>query len=164
LTDISSKSNERRQARGFLREALMLIPNLLKLLYRLLKDSRVPLAEKALLVGTIVYVVSPLDFIPDVIPFIGEVDDLYLVALSLLRLLSRTSDNVLQEHWDGKSDLVGLVDKIARAAQYVLPKRVQRILLGRVDIAPKVAGGLVSSPAAPESIEAAREREAARRR
>ena len=145
--------SERKQARSFLKDALMLIPNFLKLLYRLFKDPRVPLAEKALLIGVIVYVVSPLDFIPDVIPFIGQVDDLYLIALAVLRLLSRTGSEVLDEYWDGAGDLVALVDKIERAARYVLPKRVQQILLGRMEIAPRVKGGLFSSPAAPEPIE-----------
>jgi uncharacterized membrane protein YkvA (DUF1232 family) len=56
---------ERKRARSILREALWLIPNLLKLLYRLFKDKRVPTAEKALLFGAIVYVISPLDLIPD---------------------------------------------------------------------------------------------------
>lgn len=153
--------NERKQARSTLRGALMLIPNFLKLLYRLFKDKRVPLAEKALLVGAIAYVVSPIDIIPDVIPFIGQVDDLYLIALVTLRLLSRTGDDVLREHWDGSGDVVRLVDRIAGAAQYVLPKRVQRILLGRVEIAARMKdGGVLSSPA---SVEAAREGDAARR-
>ncbi len=161
---MATNQDERRQARGFLKEALMLIPNFLKLLYRLFKDRRVPLAEKALLVGVIIYVISPLDFIPDVIPFIGQVDDLYLIALAVLRLLSRTSDAVLSEHWDGAGNLIALVEKIERAARYVLPARVQRILLGRVEIAPQIEGGLFASPAAPEPIEPAREkREAARR-
>jgi uncharacterized membrane protein YkvA (DUF1232 family) len=145
---------ERRQARGFLREVMMLIPNFLKLLYRLFKDARVPKPEKALLVGAIVYVISPLDIIPDVIPFIGEVDDLYLVSLTMLRLLSRAPESAIREHWDGRGDIVGVVEKIIGAAQYVLPKRVQRILLGRVEIAPKVLKGkLLASPATPTEIE-----------
>lgn len=153
---------ETKQARGFLNSTMMLIPNFLKLLFRLFKDSRVPMAEKAMLIGTMIYVISPLDLIPDVIPFIGQVDDLYLVALVLLRLLARTDDDVIREHWEGRGDLTSVVDKIVRAAQYVLPKRVQRILLGRVEIAPRIKGGLLSSPAAPEDIEAAREKQARR--
>ncbi len=152
----------RKEAQGFLKSMIMLIPNFLKLLYRLFKDSRVPLVEKALIVGTIAYVVSPIDLLPDVIPFIGQVDDLYLIGLVVLRLLARTDDDVLREHWDGRGDLVSLVDKVVRAAQYVLPKRVQRILLGRVEIAPQLKGGVLSSPAAAEDIEIARERKAQR--
>jgi uncharacterized membrane protein YkvA (DUF1232 family) len=147
---------ERKHERGVLRDALTLIPNFLKLLYRLFVDSRAPLAEKALLAGTIIYVISPLDFIPDVVPFIGQVDDLYLVALVVLRLLSRTNDEVLREHWDGGGDLAALVRGIEKAARYVLPGKIRRILLGRVEIAPQFKGGLVASPAAPDDIEVER--------
>jgi len=159
MTEQNVTPTDTKQAQGFLKSVIMLIPNFLKLLGRLFRDSRVPTTEKALLVGTIIYVISPIDLIPDFIPFLGEVDDLYLVALVLLRLLARTDDDVLREHWDGRGDLNSVVDKILRAAQYVLPKRVQRILLGRVEIAPQVKGGLLSSPAAPENIESAREKQ-----
>lgn len=153
---MATNRNERKQARGVLKEALMLIPNFLKLLYRLFKDSHVPLAEKALLIGTIIYIISPLDFIPDLVPFIGQVDDLYLIALVVLRLLARTSSDVLREHWDGAGDLAALVGRVESAARYILPARVQRILLGRVEFAPQVKGGLLSSPAAPDNIEVER--------
>ena len=71
----------------------MFLPNMVMLLGRLLKDARVPTAEKALFLAAIVYVISPIDFIPDVFPFIGQVDDLYVVALTLLRLVNRTDAN-----------------------------------------------------------------------
>jgi uncharacterized membrane protein YkvA (DUF1232 family) len=155
---------ERRHSRGVLKEALLLIPNFLKLLLRLFRDSRVPLAEKAFLAGAIVYVISPLDLIPDVIPFIGQVDDLYLVSLTLLRLLMRTPDEVIDEHWDGGGNLSAIIAKIARAAQYVLPKRIRRILLGRVEIAPNLkGGGLFTSPEVPDPIDI-EERRSQRRR
>ena len=154
LMEIDLKNPKHR--RGVLRGAITLIPNFLKLLYRLFKDPRAPLAEKALLAGTIVYIVSPLDFIPDLFPFIGQVDDLYLVALVVLRLLSRTNGEVLREHWDGGSDLAALVGRIERAARYVLPGRIRRILLGRVEIAPQFKGGLLASPSAPDDIEVER--------
>ena len=75
------------------------MPNMLKLLGRLIDDARVPIAEKALFAAAIVYVIVPLDFIPDVFPFIGQVDDIYLVALTLLRLLNRTDESVVRQHW-----------------------------------------------------------------
>ena len=144
----------RRDARNILRDAVMLIPNFLKLLYRLFRDSRVPLAEKAFVMGAIVYVISPLDLIPDVIPFIGQVDDLYLVALTMIRLLGRAPVEALEEHWEGPGDIVGVVNMILRAAQYVLPKRIQHILLGRVEIAPRmVKGGVMASPAVAAPID-----------
>jgi uncharacterized membrane protein YkvA (DUF1232 family) len=138
---------ERKRARGFLRNVVLLIPNFLKLLYRLFKDSRVPKAEKALLVGAMVYVISPLDLLPDVMPFVGQVDDLYLVALTLLRLLNRAPDEAIYAHWDGGGDLPRILNGVVRAAKFVLPNRVARILLGRVEVGPRFARKLLSSPA-----------------
>lgn len=141
---------ERRRASGFLRNVIYLIPNFLKLLFRLFKDKRVPTAEKAFLIGAIAYIIAPLDLLPDVIPFLGQVDDLYLVSLTMLRLLNRTPADVVREHWDGGGDIARIVGRIAQAASFVLPKRVANILLGKVVIAPKIKGGVFTSPADPE--------------
>ena len=114
----------------------MFLPNMVMLLGRLLKDARVPTAEKALFVAAIVYVISPLDFIPDVFPFIGQVDDLYVVALVLLRLVNRTDESVVRQHWSGGGDIVSLADSIANIAPKFLPKRIARVLTSRVELAP----------------------------
>ena len=151
IRDKKPSRMERKQSRGFLQNIIQLIPNLLKLLVRLMKDSRVPTAEKAFLIGAIVYVISPLDLIPDVIPFIGQVDDLYLVALTLLRMFTRTPADVVREHWDGGGDIAHIAGRIAQAATHLLPKRISQILLGKIVIAPKVKGGIFSSPEADES-------------
>src|SRR5690349_12748670 len=98
----------RKESRGRMANFLMFLPNMVKLLGRLLKDARVPKAEKALFVAAIVYVISPIDFIPDVFPFIGQVDDIYVVALSLLRLINRTDDGVVRQLWSGGGDIVAL--------------------------------------------------------
>lgn len=127
---------ERKELGGRLRGFLMFLPNMVKLLGRLLKDARVPTAEKALFVAAIVYVISPLDFIPDVFPFIGQVDDLYLVALTLLRLINRTDESIVRQHWSGGGDIVMLADSIANIAPRFLPKRISRVLTSRVEIAP----------------------------
>ena len=113
---------------------LMFLPNMVKLLGKLLTDARVPTVEKALFVAAIVYVISPLDFIPDIFPFIGQVDDVYVVALTLLRLINRTDETVVREHWAGGGDIVSLVDSVAGLAPALLPKRVSRVLSSRVEM------------------------------
>lgn len=127
---------ERSELKSRMHGFLMFLPNMVMLLGRLLKDARVPTAEKALFVAAIVYVVSPLDFIPDVFPFIGQVDDLYVVALTLLRLVNRTDEAVVRQHWSGGGDIVSLADSIANIAPKILPKRVSRVLTARVELAP----------------------------
>ncbi len=137
------KRREKSELKGRMRNFLMFLPNFVMLLGRLLKDVRVPTAEKALFLAAIVYVVSPIDFIPDVFPFIGQVDDLYVVALVLLRLVNRSDASVVREHWSGGGDVVALADSIANIAPKLLPKRIARVLTSRVELAP--AGEILNS-------------------
>jgi uncharacterized membrane protein YkvA (DUF1232 family) len=130
------KRGERKALRGRMGSFLMFLPNMAKLLGRLLKDTRVPTAEKALFVGAIVYFISPIDLIPDIFPFIGQVDDIYVIALTLLRLVNRTDARVVREHWSGGGDIVSLADSIANIAPMLLPKRVSRVLSSKVELAP----------------------------
>lgn len=127
---------ERSELKTRLRSFIMFLPNMVILLGRLLKDARVPTAEKALFVAAIVYVISPLDFIPDVFPFIGQVDDLYVVALVLLRLINRSDESVVRSLWPGGGDIVALADSIANIAPKFLPRRIARVITSRVELAP----------------------------
>jgi uncharacterized membrane protein YkvA (DUF1232 family) len=127
---------EKSQIKSRMGNFLMFLPNMFTLLGRLLKDSRVPLAEKALFAAAVVYVIMPLDFIPDVFPFIGQVDDIYLVALTLLRLLNRTDERIVRENWSGGGDIVSLANSVAGLAPMLLPKRVTRVLSSKVELAP----------------------------
>lgn len=135
---------ERRASKGRMNSFLMFLPNMVVLLGRLLRDARVPTTEKALFLAAIVYVISPLDLIPDIFPFIGQVDDIYMVALTLLRLVNRTDETVVRELWPGGGDIVGLADSIAGIAPMLLPKRVSRVLSSRIELAPagKVLGSI----------------------
>ena len=126
---------EKSQLKSRMGNFLMFLPNMFTLLGRLLRDNRVPLTEKALFAAAIVYVIMPLDFIPDIFPFIGQVDDIYLVALTLLRLLNRTEETVVRENWSGGGDIVSLANSIAGIAPMLLPKRVTRVLSSKVEMA-----------------------------
>ncbi len=110
--------------REMAREALLLIPNFLKLLYRLVADKRVMASEKAILLGTVMYMISPLDFLPDAIPFLGQIDDILLVALVLKRFLNSVDRYVVLSHWDGPADLLLAIDRILEFTRYILPDGV----------------------------------------
>ena len=62
---------------------LLHLPNFARLYWRLFRDRRVPILPKALLVLTLVYVISPVDVIPDFVPVIGEMDDVVVVLSGL---------------------------------------------------------------------------------
>ena len=138
MTKAEGQKIKKREAKGIMNNVLMFLPNMFTLLGRLIKDSRVPVAEKALFAAAIVYVIMPLDFIPDVIPFVGQIDDVYLVALTLLRLLNRTDEAVVRENWKGGGDIVKLANSAASLAPMLLPKRVSRVLSSKVEIAPNI--------------------------
>lgn len=134
-------------ARRRLKNLLLFIPNMVLLCARLLTDSRVPMTERALLAGAIVYAIIPFDLIPDMIPFVGQVDDAYLLALTLLRLLERTDPKVVREHWSGGGDVVELVNATALLAAKFLPARLRRVLSSRVTISEaKGKGQMVPVP------------------
>jgi uncharacterized membrane protein YkvA (DUF1232 family) len=124
------------QTRRRLKNLLLFIPNMLYMSGRLLADPRVPATEKALLGGAIVYAIIPFDLIPDMLPFIGQVDDVYLIALTLLRLMERTDPKVVREHWRGGGDVVELIGSAALLAAKFLPQRIRRVLTSRVEVAP----------------------------
>src|SRR6185295_801265 len=101
---------------------------------RLLTDPRVPRTEKALVAGAIIYAIIPIDLIPDMLPFVGQLDDAYLIALTLLRLVDRTDPNVLRAHWNGGGDIVQLVEAMEILTAKLLPQRIRRVLTSRVEL------------------------------
>lgn len=117
-----------------MKNVVMFVPNMVLLCGRLLTDPRVPRTEKALVAGAIIYALIPFDLIPDMIPFVGQLDDAYLIALTLLRLVDRTDPLVLREHWSGGGDIVQLVESMAMLTAKLLPKRIRRVLTSRVEI------------------------------
>ncbi|HEX6649971.1 MAG TPA: DUF1232 domain-containing protein [Pyrinomonadaceae bacterium] len=131
---------------------LLIIPNLLLLCARLMADPRVPAKERLLVAGAIVYAFMPLDFIPDMLPFIGQVDDAYLIALTLLRLMTVTDPRVVREHWRGGGDVVELIGATALLAGRLLPKKIRRVLTSRVE-APHAPRGQSKNTAVPILVE-----------
>ncbi len=101
-------------------------------------DPRVPKTEKALVGAALVYAVIPLDLIPDMIPFVGQIDDVYLIAVTLIRLMDRTDARVLREHWKGGGDVVELIETMAMMTAKLLPRRIRRVLTSRVEVSPEL--------------------------
>ena len=127
----ASRSGAKRTLMSTVKE----LPNFLRLLGGLLTDRRVSNTDKLLVAGAIAYIVMPMDFIPDYIPFLGEIDDLFVLVLALQRLIANAGRNVIQDHWMGDPAQLKELDleKILVAAAFFLPRRVRRRLrtLGR---------------------------------
>jgi uncharacterized membrane protein YkvA (DUF1232 family) len=79
------------------KELLVDVPRHGKLAYCLLRDERVPAAPKAVLLGALVVIVSPIDF-PAWVPLMGELDMLALAVLAVSTFIEACPEDVRREH------------------------------------------------------------------
>lgn len=87
-----------------LREALRLLPDLLRLLRRLAADRSLPRGVRIRLGLLMVYLAIPIDLIPDFIPVLGYADDAIIVTWVLRAVVRRAGLDAVQQHWPGTSD------------------------------------------------------------
>lgn len=117
------------QMRRLVTDALLVLPNIIKLVARLLRDPRVPRRSKVALGLAAAYVASPIDFIPAaILPIVGWVDDVILIMYAIDSLVQRAGPEIVEEHWDGPVDLLGLVRDVVGMSRTILPKRVTSVL------------------------------------
>ncbi|MDQ3955468.1 MAG: DUF1232 domain-containing protein [Actinomycetota bacterium] len=110
-----------------LREYALLAPRLGRLVWRLIRDPRVPSRSKAALVMVTAYIASPVDVVPDFVPGIGQLDDIVLIAFALDQILNRVPEQIVREHWEGEEDVLGLVRQILDISTAFFPKWLRRL-------------------------------------
>jgi uncharacterized membrane protein YkvA (DUF1232 family) len=102
-----------RRGRSGPGDLLLLLPDLVVLLARLLRDERVPLAAKAIALLGLGYALSPIDLLPELLlgP-IGLADDLLVVGAALGRLLGDVHPDVVRSHWSGQGDALEAIHRV----------------------------------------------------
>jgi uncharacterized membrane protein YkvA (DUF1232 family) len=125
-SDAAPRTGAKRTVMYYMKQ----LPNYVRLLGGLLLDRRVSPVDKLLVGAAIAYIAMPIDLIPDFIPFIGEVDDVYVLILALTRLIANAGRPVLEAHWSGaKEDLLDLnLREALSAAAFFLPRSIRRRL------------------------------------
>lgn len=124
-------SQEKSERLEWLGSALKAIPNLGKLLVKLTRDPRVPTRNKLVFGGVAAYLLLPIDFIPDFIPGIGQIDELALIALGLDAMVNRVPPEVVAEHWDGDGDVLAMIRRILSGVTSFVPEGLkQKLFLG----------------------------------
>jgi uncharacterized membrane protein YkvA (DUF1232 family) len=121
-------SGPRAVARALIRE----LPNLFKLVFRLVRDPALPRIDKLLFGAVALYMITPLDLIPDFLGPIGWIDDFYLLGLALARLVTSAGPDRLLDHWDGDPKTLGYLVEGVEELGADLPSRVRRGLRGLV--------------------------------
>jgi len=79
-------------------QILVYLPSFAKVFFRLIKDGRVPLGSKMLLLLVLAYLVMPTDLLPDFLLGLGQIDDLLVVFLGFRLFLRLCPKEVVQEH------------------------------------------------------------------
>ncbi len=98
-----------------LRDALRLLPDLLRLLRRLLADGTLPTGVRVRVALLVAYLAMPFDLVPDVVPVIGYADDAVVVALVLRSVVRRAGADALRRHWPGTPEGLAVVLRLAGA-------------------------------------------------
>ena len=88
------------------KDYVFMVPDIISLIYRLLKDKRVPVKTKLTISAAIGYVTIQSDMIPDKIPFIGKIDDVGIIFFALNKIFEDVPLSVIIENWQGKNELI----------------------------------------------------------
>ena len=111
IVDVYSKG--RSFAEGKIPEGIMsfkdyifILPDIVALIYRLLKDKRVPVKTKLIISAAVSYITFPTDLIPNKIPFLGTIDEIGVAFFAINKIINDVEIHVILENWSGKNDII----------------------------------------------------------
>jgi uncharacterized membrane protein YkvA (DUF1232 family) len=97
-----------------IRDAIRLLPDLVRLLKRLAADPEMPRGVRVRLVLLTAYLALPIDIIPDFVPVLGYADDAIVVALVLRSVTRLAGPDALDRHWAGTPDGLAALRRLCR--------------------------------------------------
>lgn len=115
------------QGRQLIQDTILIVPNIVKLVGRLLADPRVPRRSKIALGAAAAYVASPIDLVPDIVPVVGWADDILFLLMAIDGLITRSGPEIVEEHWDGPVDLLKLIEDVLSLARGIVPGKIRGI-------------------------------------
>jgi uncharacterized membrane protein YkvA (DUF1232 family) len=118
-----------RARRSGLGDLLLLLPDFVVLLARLLRDERVALGDKAVALAGIAYVLSPIDLLPALfLGPLGALDDVLVVTAAVSRIVNHVHPDVVRSHWPGKGDVLDAIQRVSEWSERQLGERVRGLL------------------------------------
>ncbi|MFE5839860.1 DUF1232 domain-containing protein [Arthrobacter sp. NPDC056493] len=96
-----------------MKDALRLLPDLLRVIRRLTADKTVSLGVRVKLILLLAYLLLPLDLVPDFLPVIGCADDVIIVALVLRSVIRSAGPEPLRRHWPGSPVGLLIIERLA---------------------------------------------------
>jgi uncharacterized membrane protein YkvA (DUF1232 family) len=97
-----------------LRDALRLLPDIVRLVRRLVADREIPRRTRWLVWFLLGYLVLPIDLVPDFIPVLGYADDAVITSLVLRHVIRTAGIAKVAEHWPGTPDGLATLQRLLR--------------------------------------------------
>ena len=111
---------------------LRALPDIARLIARLVGDPVLPRAAKIALAAAAIYLVSPFDLIPDFIPFVGYLDDALVAAVLVDGIVNYVDRGLVLKYWPGSPESLDRVARVARILAAWVPRRIKRrVFAGR---------------------------------
>ena len=125
-----------------MKDLLLALPRLGRMLISLVADRDVPTAAKVVLAAMAVYLVSPIDLVPDFIPWVGYLDDVILAAVVVDGVLNFIDRPLLLRYWPGTPASLERVAAVARRLARWVPNRIKARIFGspQVPLSPQGRG------------------------
>ncbi len=111
---------------------LLVFPDMVHLLIKLVGDKEVSSKVKGAILMGFVYLISPIDIIPDFIPVIGFIDDLLITVLVLNKIINNSDEDLkkkIKVYWVGEEDVFIKVKEIVSLMNEMsaqIPKSISR--------------------------------------
>ena len=105
-----------RPRQGVLREAMRILPDVIRLVHRLASDRSLPRGVRIRLGLLVAYLALPIDLIPDFVPILGYADDAILVSLTLRSVIRVAGVQVVRDRWPGSDDGFAALCSLLRLA------------------------------------------------
>lgn len=95
-----------------LADLLRVVPDILRLCRDLLVDRRAPIGVRVAIGGLLVWLISPIDLIPEFIPVLGPLDDIVVAVLVLRYVRRRLGTDDLRARWRGTPEGFALLQGV----------------------------------------------------
>ena len=107
---------------------LLAAPDFIVLLWRLIKDERVPVEKKVFLVSVIAYWIIPVDLLPEaILGVIGYADDIFITLYVLNDLINNVGEDVIRDNWPGDEDVIKFIKESLKIAEMWMEKSGKRV-------------------------------------
>jgi uncharacterized membrane protein YkvA (DUF1232 family) len=104
---------------------LRALPKVARLIARLVADPVLPRSVKIALAAAAVYLLSPLDLLPDVVPILGYLDDALLISVVVDGIVNHVDRGLVLKYWPGTPASLDKLSRVSRFLAMWVPRRLK---------------------------------------